>query len=121
MGTKRGMKRARKEAGHEGEMGGEGQDKLQELNMQGKHVYTGRGNCDQQVGGNQTSRREGGQTEELRLREGKNDIMNPLAGRTVCQHLGKYWKYILNRKLSSCDWEERCLLLDKDHQGEGGA
>lgn len=28
MGTKRGMKRVRKEVGHEGEMGGEGQDKL---------------------------------------------------------------------------------------------
>lgn len=41
-GAKKGMKRVRKEIGHEGEMGGEGQDKLQEMNMQGKHgrVYT---------------------------------------------------------------------------------
>lgn len=86
--------------------------------LQGKHAYTGGGNCDQQVGRNQTSKIEGGQTEELRLRAGKNDVMNYLAGKTVCQHLGKYWKNILNRKLSSCEWEKRWLVLDKDHRGK---
>lgn len=43
----------------------------------GKHVYTGRGNCYQQVGGNQTSKIEGGQTEELRLRAGKKRCDEP--------------------------------------------
>lgn len=84
---------------------GEGQEKLQELNMQAKHVYTGRGNCHHQAGRKQINKTEGRQTEELRAE--KNDAMNHVTGKTLGQHLGKYWEYILNRKLSVCDWEKR--------------
>lgn len=37
--------------------------------MQAKHVYTGRGNFDQQVGENQINKTEGRQTEELRQKK----------------------------------------------------
>ena len=39
---------------------------------QGKHAYTGRGHRHQQVGGKQSSRTEGRQTEEPNEAEGRN-------------------------------------------------
>lgn len=116
MGKKRGMKRARKEVGHEGEMGGEGQDKLQELNMQGKHVYMERGNCDQQVGGNRASKTERRQTEGLRA--GKKHVMNQLAGRTVCQHLGMYWKYVLRGSFQAVTGRKGDLFWTRNISGK---
>lgn len=82
-------------------------------------MYTRRGNCDEQIGRNQESKTEAEQTEGLRA--GKKDVMNHLAGRTVCQRLGMYWKHVLNRKFSSCDWEKMWLVSDKEHQGEVSA
>lgn len=45
---------------------------------QGKHVYTGRGDSHQQVGGRQPSRTEGRQTEELNEAEGRKQRYDEL-------------------------------------------
>lgn len=74
-----GRKREWREQGKRLGMKEKWEERVRTNSNRGKPGFTRRGNCNQQVRGNQASKSEWGQTEELRLRARKKNLMNYLA------------------------------------------